>query len=88
MNVPTDDGLKFTTMPAKLDFGKTRPCPKCHGIHRAIHEIDPATKKTVKVAGPTGKLINKTIGYESFTRNPSKPSEECPRCNGFGLIPA
>jgi hypothetical protein len=89
IGVPTEDGLKFTVMPEKLDFETQRPCPKCHGLHRAINEVDPVTKKTVKeLNGKTGKLVNKTIGYEPFTRNPNKPSEECPRCNGFGLIPA
>jgi len=93
MGVPTDDGLKYTVMPTKLDFGKSRPCPKCHGLHRAINEMepdptDPKKQRAVKVLSPTGKLVNKVIGYESFTRDPSKPSRECPRCNGFGLIPA
>lgn len=93
MGVETEDGLKYTAKPEKLDFGKSRPCPKCHGIHRAINEyepdpVTPRKQRAVKVVSPTGKLVNKVIGYETFTRNPSKPSEECPRCNGFGLIPA
>lgn len=94
MGVETQDGLKYATKPERLDFGKSRPCPKCHGIHRAINEYEPdptnpKKQRAVKVFnGATGKLVNKTIGYEDWTRNPSKPSEECPRCNGFGLIPA
>lgn len=73
MGVPTDDGLKYNVMPAKLDFGRSRPCPKCHGIHRTMK-------------GKDGRVIKGQ--YEPLTRNPHKPTENCPRCNGFGLIPA
>jgi hypothetical protein len=73
MGVPTDDGLKYSVMPERLDFGKSRPCPKCHGIHRSLKGTD-------------GRVIKGQ--YEKRTRNPHKPGEDCPRCNGFGLIPA
>ena len=48
--------------------------------HRAIKEKDPVTGKAAKGS--------KVIGYEEMTRDPRKPSLACPRCNGFGLIPA
>jgi len=79
MGVETEDGLKYVDKPSRLDFGKQRPCPKCHGIHRALKEKDPITGKASK--------IGKVIGYEDWTRDPQKPSQECPRCNGFGMIP-
>lgn len=80
MGVPEVEGFKYTRKPEKLELGKSINCPLCHGIHRAIKEKDPVTNKAAKAG--------KVIGYEELTRNPRKPSETCPRCNGFGLIPA
>jgi len=73
MGVPTDDGLKYSEPPRRIDFGTSRPCPKCHGIHRSKKDS-------------TGHVIKGQ--YEKYTVNPNKPSEVCPRCNGFGLVPA
>lgn len=80
MGVPEELGYKYEKVPAKLELGRSIPCPMCHGIHRAIKEKDPLTGKAGKGS--------KVIGYEDQTRNPNKPSQTCPRCNGFGLIPA
>ena len=73
MGVATDDGLKYKEMPTRLDFGNSRPCPKCHGLHR-------------KKKGSDGRVLNPPQ-YEMETRNPNKTTEICPRCNGFGLVP-
>lgn len=87
MGVPEADQYKYTERPTKLELGKSIPCPKCHGIHRAIKQKGP-DGKNVKVPGPNGALVDKVIGYEELTRDPKKASQICPRCNGFGLIPA
>jgi len=80
MGVPEAQGYKYTSKPKDLRLGVSLICPMCHGIHRAIKEKDPLTGKARK--------DSKIIGYEEKTRNPKKTSEECPRCNGWGLIQA
>lgn len=72
-------GEKFLSMPGALELGRTVPCPRCGGYRRAVRERDPVTNKQMK----TGKII----GYEERSRDPHKPSEDCPRCNGFGVVP-
>jgi len=80
MGVPAEvAGSKFTRMPTHLELGGTVPCPTCGGYRRAIRERDPVTNKQIK----GGKII----AYEELSRNPHKPSEPCPRCDGFGVIP-
>ena len=71
---------KYAEKPKGLELGRSILCPMCHGVHRAIKEVDPLTGKPAK----RGRIL----GYEELTRNPKKPSQTCPRCNGFGLIPA
>jgi hypothetical protein len=73
-------GLKYSKAPSKLELGRSIPCPRCHGIRRAIKEKDPVTNKAMK----DGKII----GYEDWSRDPHKPSKQCPRCDGIGLVPA
>lgn len=70
---------KFKVMPSALELGSTVPCPRCHGYRRAIRERDPITNKQIK----GGRII----GYEELSRDPHKPSETCPRCDGFGVVP-
>ncbi|HEX5016543.1 MAG TPA: hypothetical protein VFX15_03035 [Actinomycetes bacterium] len=79
MGVKVEDAARFTKMPEKLGLGSTVPCPRCHNVRRAIKEADPVTGKPRK--------DSRVLGYESFTRDPKKPSQECPRCNGFGVVP-
>lgn len=80
MGVPEDHGLKYDRPPSKLELGRSIPCPRCHGIHRAIKEKDPVTNKAMKGG--------KVLGYEDWTRDPRKPSVPCIRCDGIGLVPA
>lgn len=80
MGVEEAEQYKYTKMPTLLELGRQLPCPWCHGYRRAIRERDPITNKQKK----GGKIL----GYEDWCRNPQKPSETCPRCNGFGVVPA
>ncbi len=73
-------GDKFHKMPTILELGRTVPCPRCRGYRRAVRERDPITNKQLK----GGKII----GYEDYSRDPHKPSDTCPRCNGFGVVPS
>lgn len=79
MGVPEAEQFKYDQAPTKLELGASILCPMCHGVHRAIREKDPITGKARKGA--------KVIGYEPVTKDPNKPSQPCPRCNGFGVIP-
>ena len=79
MGVPEEAGIMFTSMPTVLELGKTVPCPRCRGYRRPIKERDPVTKKVIK----GGKII----AYEDYCRDPYKPTQTCPRCNGFGVVP-
>lgn len=79
MGVPEAPQFRFTTQPGLLELGTTVPCPRCRGYRRAIRERDPVTNKQLK----GGKIL----GYEELSRDPHKPSDTCPRCNGFGVIP-
>lgn len=80
MGVPEAELHKYTSKPSKLEMGVSILCPMCKGIHRAIKEKDPVTGKAAK----QGKIL----GYEEKTRDPRHPSNDCPRCDGWGLIPA
>lgn len=79
MGVPEAPLHRFTKKPEKYGLGLTVPCPRCKNLHRAIKEKDPVTGKASK--------HGKVIGYEDFTRDPHKPSRECERCGGFGVVP-
>lgn len=72
--------LKYTSMPNILELGRQIICTRCKGWRRPIRERDPVTNKQMK----TGKII----AYEELSRDPNKPSETCPRCNGWGVLPA
>jgi len=80
LGVPVAGEHMFSKMPTKLGLGYTIPCPRCHNVHLAIRKIDPVTGK--KMLGDKN-----IIGYEKLTHDPHKPSQICPRCNGFGVVP-
>lgn len=82
MNMGVDEAplLKYTSMPNILELGRQIICNRCKGWRRPIRERDPVTNKQMKA----GKII----AYEELSRDPNKPSEPCPRCNGWGVLPA
>ena len=71
LGVPPAEAHKFTERPKGIALGTAILCPMCGGRRKAIK--DPLTKQV--------------RGYEEMTKDPKHPSRECPRCDGWGLIP-
>ena len=78
----------YTSMPSRVALGDSLICPRCKGHRRDANEV-----RADKTWGKSAIKAKKPV-IEEFTRDPFKPTAKdgspnrCPRCNGFGIIPA
>lgn len=90
-----EPGAKFTSRPAKIDYGAVAVCPRCKGrtIRGRARRKDPVERPTMETErrrrkGGDGSMpLVDDEGVLLFRDPHSRKARPCERCNGYAIVP-